>query len=475
MGHPQQLSMPRMKTALAVEFRGYNFGNLGEQFGAILIASHEMTAAFEIRRKKQAPEHSAEPGAKPHAKSRRAMHGVPLFLQKKTTVNQSGDAFEQEAEHAAEKVMRMPAVGTHAVRGRISGNEGIAQRLRRNSAGFSSSERGTVPLAAHRALESGGQPLDSGARAFFEPRFGHDFSHVRVHTGTQAAEGARVLQARAYTTGNHIVFDAGEYAPSSDRGARLLAHELAHTVQQSGKQNAPIQRMLHVGAGLALNTFGFTTTKTGNFYTCPAVVKNSVWNEIFTSLLHSDRIFDVAGKTNAEVDGNLEKHMKARLGIVEFASKKQYSFGAGSDFKMNPAFWIVDATGWRVKPGVDKQKAMEDLNVHPKEYAIACQAATELTMKGGSKSLLTDDTEVADEDWIPGDWGYITNTRFPTSGGEIGLEGENIIYVGADRFWGHFSSGTTYQTLKQWFDQVKGWNGGAHTETYRTRPTIGLS
>jgi len=61
------------------------------------------------------------------------------------------------------------------------------------------------------------------------------------------------------------------------------------------------------------------------------------------------------------------------------------------------------------------------------------------------------------------------------SGGEIGLEGENIIYVGADRFWGHFSSGTTYQTLKQWFDQVKGWNGGAHTETYRTRPTIGLS
>jgi hypothetical protein len=434
-----------------------------------------MTAAFEIRRKKHTPEHSAEPEAKAHTKSRRSVHGVPLFLQKKTTVNQPGDALEQEAEHAAEKVLRMPAAREHAVRGRTQSNEGVAQTLRQNSGSCSGSGSGAVPLVAHQALETGGQALDSSTRAFFEARFGHDFSNVRVHTGPKAGEGARALQARAYTTGSHIVFDAGEYAPSTDRGARLLAHELAHAVQQSGRQNTPMQRMLHVGAGLALNTFGFTTTKTGNFYTCPAVVKNSVWNEIFTSLLHSDRIFDVAGKTNSEADGNLEKHMKARLGIVEFASKKQYSFGAGAAFKMNPAFWIVDATGWRPKPGVDKQKAMEDLNVHPKEYAIACQAATELTMKGGSKSPLTDDTEIGDDDWIPGDWGYITNTKFPASGGEIGLEGENIIYVGADKFWGHFSSGTTYQTLKQWFDQVKGWNGGAHTETYRTRPTIGLS
>ena len=430
-----------------------------------------MTTGLKIRRERHAPDHSAEPETKPHAKSRRTNPGIPLFLQKKATVSQPGDAFEQEADRAAQKVMRMPA-RAHPIHGKVSST--VAQTLRRHSAWSTDSEGSGVPPAAHEALESGGQPLDSRTRAFFEPRFGQDFSHVRVHTSPRAAEGARALEARAYTTGSHIVFDSGEYAPSTERGARLLAHELAHTVQQSGSQTGKVQRMLQVGAGLSLNTFGFTTTKTGNFYTCPAVVKKGLWNEIFTSLLHSDRIFNVAGSTNAEVDANLEKHMKARVGIVEFASKKQYAFGAGDAFKMNPAFWIVDATGWRVKPGVDRQKAIADLNVHPKEYAIACEAATKLTVEGGSKSPVTDDTEVAEDDWIPGDWGYINNTKFPTSGGEIGLEGENIIYVGGDKFWGHFSSGNVYQTLKEWFDTVKGWNGGARTETYRTRPTIGL-
>lgn len=140
---------------------------------------------------------------------------------------------------------------------------------------------------------------------------------------------------------------------------------------------------------------------------------------------------------------------------------------------MNPAYWIVDATGWRLKPGADREKAIEDLNVNPKEYAIACLAATQLTMQGGSKSPLTDDTGVAVTDWIPGDWGYITNTKFP-SGGTPGLEGENIIYTGKDKFWGHFGPGNEYKTLLEWFDQVKSWHGGAKTEDFRTRPTIGL-
>ena len=82
---------------------------------------------------------------------------------------------------------------------------------------------------------------------------------------------------------------------------------------------------------------------------------------------------------------------------------------------------------------------------------------------------------VADADWIPGDWGYITNINSPAKGGTPGLEGENIIYTGTDQFWGHFSSGNTYRTLQQWFDDVKSWNGGAKTEKMRRRPTIGLS
>ena len=122
----------------------------------------------------------------------------------------------------------------------------------------------------------------------------------------------------------------------------------------------------------------------------------------------------------------------------------------------------------------DDIAAIEDLNVNPKEYAIACLATTQLTMEGGGKSALAHDTGVGDSDWIPGDWGYVENTKFPAVGGTVGLEGENIIYTGMDRFWGHFGPGIEYKTLTQWFDQVKGWNGGAKIEDYRDRPKTGL-
>jgi hypothetical protein len=83
-----------------------------------------------------------------------------------------------------------------------------------------------------RSAGSAGRPLDQATRALAEPRFGHDFSQVRVHTDAPAAESARALGARAYTVGRDIVFGGGEYAPHSAAGQRLLAHELAHVVQQ---------------------------------------------------------------------------------------------------------------------------------------------------------------------------------------------------------------------------------------------------
>src|SRR5439155_8647179 len=85
--------------------------------------------------------------------------------------------------------------------------------------------------------DSPGHPLDHGTRNFMESRFGTDFSDVRVHTDSRAAESADALAANAYTTGRDIYFAAGKYAPSSDSGRRLLAHEVAHVVQQrSGKE-----------------------------------------------------------------------------------------------------------------------------------------------------------------------------------------------------------------------------------------------
>lgn len=83
------------------------------------------------------------------------------------------------------------------------------------------------------ALKGGGQALPEDVRSFFEPRFGHDFSQVQVHTDTRAAETASAVNARAYTLGRDMVFGRGQYAPETSAGRRLLAHELTHVVQQS--------------------------------------------------------------------------------------------------------------------------------------------------------------------------------------------------------------------------------------------------
>jgi hypothetical protein len=91
----------------------------------------------------------------------------------------------------------------------------------------------TVPPIVHAVLRSPGTPLDSATRSFMEPRFGRDFSHVRIHTDAKAAESARAVDALAYTVDGGVVFGKGKHAPGTSSGRRLLAHELAHVVQQS--------------------------------------------------------------------------------------------------------------------------------------------------------------------------------------------------------------------------------------------------
>jgi outer membrane protein OmpA-like peptidoglycan-associated protein len=95
------------------------------------------------------------------------------------------------------------------------------------------------PARVSRVLESPGQPLDRSTRAVMEPMFRHDFGGIRVHTGRHAEDSAQAQGAAAYTLGRHIVFGAGQYRPATEAGRRLVAHELAHALQQAG------------GAGLA--------------------------------------------------------------------------------------------------------------------------------------------------------------------------------------------------------------------------------
>lgn len=107
----------------------------------------------------------------------------------------------------------------------------------------SSSEVQGVPSIVHNVLGSPGQPLETSARTFFDTRFGHDFSGVRIHADSEAAESARAVNALAYTVGQQVVFGAGQFRPESNSGKQLLAHELAHVVQQQNSNAA------------ALNTF----------------------------------------------------------------------------------------------------------------------------------------------------------------------------------------------------------------------------
>lgn len=102
-------------------------------------------------------------------------------------------------------------------------------------------EAGPLPSHAQEALGSPGQPLDARTRADFEARFGHDFSRVRVHDDAGAARSAAELRARAYTFGQDIVFGSGRYQPGSTAGRSLIAHELAHVVQQGRAGRAALQ------------------------------------------------------------------------------------------------------------------------------------------------------------------------------------------------------------------------------------------
>ncbi|NJO59400.1 MAG: DUF4157 domain-containing protein [Richelia sp. RM2_1_2] len=139
--------------------------------------------------------------------------------------------------------------GQHQVAGgECEGCKKKAGIIQRRTA--SQGEISEVPPIVHEVLNSPGQLLDNATRGFMEPRFGRDFSQVRVHTGGKAAESARAVNALAYTVGRNVVFGTGQYAPKTTGGKHLIAHELAHTIQQS-QQKASSPSKLRVDSAFA--------------------------------------------------------------------------------------------------------------------------------------------------------------------------------------------------------------------------------
>lgn len=147
-----------------------------------------------------------------------------LGLHRKPIIGSSGDPLEAEADGVAEQVLSAPAQSDFSA---------VPIGLQRLAAQSSASVE-DAPASVDRVLASSGRPLDGATRQDMESRFGHDFSQVRVHDGSAAAQSAHDVRAAAYTVGRDIVFGAGRLAPETNAGRRLLAHELAHVVQQGG-------------------------------------------------------------------------------------------------------------------------------------------------------------------------------------------------------------------------------------------------
>jgi hypothetical protein len=156
-------------------------------------------------------------------------------IQMKLALNTPGDTDEQEAEQVANEIVRMPEPQLQPA-GASDGECLTCQTklagLQTRSAGTGDRGQSIAPPIIHDVLASPGHALDPATRAFMEPRFGHDFSDVRVHTDTKAAQSAQAINALAYTVQRNIVFDHGQYAPGMSAGRSLIAHELTHVVQQ---------------------------------------------------------------------------------------------------------------------------------------------------------------------------------------------------------------------------------------------------
>lgn len=174
------------------------------------------------------------------------------FFQPKLTVNQPDDVYEQEADAMADRVVRSNIASNPqpffkpadaAIQRKCQHCEEEEKLVHRKESSDQKTEGSSQLDNYVGSLGSSGQKLPDSSRQFFESRFGYDFSDVKIHTDPLAAKSAQSINALAYTTGNDIVFNSGQYAPDSEDGKRLMAHELTHVVQQQGSVHPmPVQR-----------------------------------------------------------------------------------------------------------------------------------------------------------------------------------------------------------------------------------------
>jgi len=195
----------------------------------------------------------AEPAVNPRWRQ------IATTIQPKLAVSAPDDPYEREADRVADHVMRMAEPQLQRACSACSGASIDEEKIQRRA------DRGVGPAEAADGIAARigtGRPLEPDVRRYFEPRYGVDFSAVRVHADSSADAAARRVNALAFTLGRDLVFRSGQYAPHSGPGRRLLAHELTHVVQQraSGarvqrQQPTQTQATATVGTTAAFQTF----------------------------------------------------------------------------------------------------------------------------------------------------------------------------------------------------------------------------
>lgn len=310
----------------------------------------------------------------------------PVGLQPKLSVNTPGDIYEQEADRVAAQVTSM--TGPELQRSCSCAGACPAcsmmpndhEHLQMKSVQASDSLGMVAPPIVHETLGSPGQPLDRATREFMEPRFGHDFSRVRVHTDGRAAASARAVNAVAYTVGRNIVFAPGSYRPQTTQGLSLLAHELTHVVQQGGSPlHSPAGPRVHL-SGMPQPTLTRTSAQTvqrkTEFEECaaPSEVAGPDTSRKFGDFAEAIIVTDYCAKSGCNgVDEYFDVRGKSPRAYIAFIIKKNYG--------TVPEAKLITLPNWLKRPDIMSHKIGLKEFYEIKPWSAAGQAAGKMKIK----------------------------------------------------------------------------------------------
>jgi hypothetical protein len=265
-----------------------------------------------------------------------------------------------------------------------------------------------VPPIVHEVLGRAGRPLDAATRNFFEPRFGHDLSHVRVHTDAKAAESAQAVQAHAYTVGKDVVFGANEFALATHQGRELLAHELAHTIQQrdtSGSllsaEQGGILESSAVAAGRAISSGGVVSR---SLPACGRQIqrdpdRNPRWKSSVRAARYRGRLMADRIKKHGKLSREARAKINQELAYFEGDAKETYLREVGPTLKATVEIQMPEES---VESEVPQPPPVTSSQVQPDqaeaqktgpEYAPAREYAAELAKQQAEWEAKPEHTE----------------------------------------------------------------------------------